>query len=268
MKNIAISSCVLFIVFVGCNLPIAAALLEPTPTITIMPTQTYTATLATTPTFTSTITMTKTATPEDTVEPSIVPTETTTPTPTETSIPMATLTPEGAVAISNQNANCRLGPGVAYLESGVAFHEGDRALVEGRNSNAGGSWLWVQIENVSFHCWVHASVADLNVELNSIKYLPVNVPTNESVPPPTGIKARRSGSNVTITWNAAPSSVDLAYLIEGGTCRGSYLLNVAYETTKTVYTLLDDENCTGDSFGTLRTSNKLGYSSAVVISWP
>ena len=232
-----------------------------TPTLTF--TLTHTPTLTSTSTATQTLTATATATLADTLTPS------STATPTETATPTATPTEEGAVATGNTTvANCRLGPGTAYLESGVTFKEGMKAVVEGRNQNADGLWLWVQIENVAFHCWIHGSVADLNVEVSSIPYIPANVPTNGSVPPPTGVKATRSGSTVTVSWNPAPSSVDLGYLLELGICTNGLLYNTAYSTKATAFNVTDDENCGGASFGTLRTSNKLGYSTAVNIAWP
>jgi hypothetical protein len=243
------------------------------PTATATPTETPTATLTASATLTATptssATLTQTGTPTSTETPMETLTPSSTPTPTDTATPSLTPTEEGAVATANTIvANCRLGPGTAYLESGVTFKEGMKAMVDGRNQNADGLWFWIQIENVAFHCWIHGSVADLNVEVSSIPYIPANVPTNGSVPPPSGVKATRSGSQVTVSWNAAPSSVDLGYLLELGICTNGLLYNTAFSTKATAFNVTDDENCGGNSFGTLRTSNKLGYSTAVNISWP
>jgi hypothetical protein len=62
--------------------------------------------------------------------------------------------------------------------------------------------------------------------------------------------------------------VDLAYLLELGICGNGFLYNTAYDTKINAFNLTDDENCAGASFGTLRTSNKLGYSTVVTIPWP
>ena len=272
MKRYLFLALVLVFIQSSCGFTELIAQDTATPTNTATPAAILTATAA--PTFTSTSTPTHTFTATATLPPSNTPTPVDTPTITLTPTITATLTPtvtptaEGAIATGNTVANCRLGPGTAYIESGVAFKEGMTAVVDGKNPNAEGLWYWIQIENVDFHCWVHSSTADLNVEASSISYMPPNVPENSSVPRPTGVKASRGGNKVTVTWKAAPDAVGLGYLLELGVCSNGFLVNAAYEAKDITITFTDDENCAGNSFGTLRVFNKLGYSEAVPIPWP
>ncbi|MCH8339711.1 MAG: hypothetical protein IH858_12860, partial [Chloroflexi bacterium] len=92
--------------------------------------------------------------------------------------------------------------------------------------------------------------------------------TNPSVAPPKGVSASRSGSSVTISWSPAQPSVELGYLIEARICSGGFPLDVAITTTSTSYTLSDATSCSAESYGQVRVQNKLGYSTAVKVSWP
>ena len=87
------------------------------------------------------------------------PTASLTPTGTETATaspsPTQTLTPTAALPAAEvlEQANCRYGPGQAYLYS-HGLYAGDRAEVHGRN--ASGSWLWIKPANLDRRCWAAA----------------------------------------------------------------------------------------------------------------
>jgi hypothetical protein len=144
--------------------------------------------------------------------------------------------------------------------------EGDLADLNGRNY--AGTWLYVQPHDTNWNCWVAASAVTASVDIASIPVTYTQVYVNPSVPSPKGVKATRNKGKVTVSWNPAPAAVDLGYLIEARVCAGSYLIDVVFSTTNTSYTLTDKQSCDGDSYGQVRVSNKLGYSSAVKISWP
>ena len=248
----------------GCNAP---GLAQPSPTPspvppTEAPTATATASFTPSPTPTETLTPTPTLTPTATLSP----TPSNTPTPTETPTPTFTPTLPAPEIIADANVNCRYGPDTAYLYA-WGLSEGDSAQLDGRNYAA--TWLWVKPHDTDWHCWVTADAVTANVDLS---YVPVVYPpllTNPSVGPPSGVSASRSGNKVTISWSAAPPAVDLGYLIEARICTtNGYLLDVAYTTTNTSYTLTDATSCEGDSYGQVRVQNKLGYSTAVKVPWP
>ena len=230
---------------------------EEPPTRTPTPTATATATQTSTPTVTSSPTVTHT--------PSNTPTASSTPTPTDTPLPTETPTLPPAEVTADVNLNCRYGPNQNYLYA-WGVDEGRTASLDGRNYNS--TWLWVQPWDATFHCWVTASGATANVDLATVPVVYPPLLTNPSIAPPKGVGASRSGSNVTISWAAAPPAVELAYLIEARICSGGFPVDVVVTTTSTSYTLTDQTSCNPDSYGQLRVQNKLGYSTAVSIPWP
>lgn len=243
----------------GCSagLPTATATKEPTATPTPSPTPTSTASITNTPTLTPTSTATDTPSPSPTV--------THTATPAATPTPSLSPTPEPITATADGTVNCRYGPSQAYLYA-WGLHEGDIALVKGKNAN--GTWLWVEPPDTTWTCWVSASAMSLDGDLGSVKIVYPSVITHPDVPGPSGVSATRSGDSVTISWDAAPPSEGLGYLIEARICLGAYLWDVAYQTQNTSYTIKDPQSCAGDSYGQLRVFNKLGYSESVKIPWP
>ena len=227
---------------------------------------------------------TDTAVPStDTAEPSLTPSPTTepsptqnaspspsstiteTPTPEDSPTPSATPTAETAVATALGSINCRYGPDKQYLYA-WGLSEGDTADVKGKN--AGGAWLWVTPHDTIWNCWITTSAVELNVDIDSIAVIYPALLTHPEVGAPSGVHAQRNGDKVTVSWNPAPFSVDLGYLIEARVCLGAYPWDLVFSTTNTAYTITDPKTCSTGSYGTLRVFNKLGYSTAVTIPWP
>lgn len=236
----------------GCQ-PGAPGLL---PSSTLAPSQTPAPTLSPTPSFTSAPTQTHTAT--------ITPTPTVTATPTETSTP----TPDVPVAVSLMQAFCRYGPGKAYLYS-HGLYEGDRGLVDGRNYS--GSWLWIKPDNLDRHCWVSASVVEVQGEVKTAPVVQTKLPrANNLYGPPQNIRAERDGDQVVVSWQRVKMTVDddRGYLIEATICQGGNLLTVAVHTDDNSYEFTDERGCSGDSNGQIYTVEKHGYVDPVPIPWP
>lgn len=275
----------LLVVLGACNIPASKlsvfATATLTPTMTFTPSQTSsvtpTHTASSTFTVTSTFTPTNTITPSDTPIPSNtpVPSETHAPTdtPTLTATPLPTNTPtvtisptlEGASVSTEQNVNCRWGPNSVYLVAGL-FREGATAQLDGRDW--AGNWLWIQMEGFSYHCWVATSAVVVQGDLDSVKKLPGDPPINSAVPSPSGISSVRDGNKVIVTWNPAPSAVDLHYLIRANLCNGQYVLEWIDVTTNTAYTFQDKQGCGGTSSAKIHVVNKTGYSSPASVPWP
>ena len=143
------------------------------------------------------------------------------------------------------------------------------AVIEGKRETGDGKWYLIRMPEAKWSCWSHSSVMDVSGDASAIRLVRVYVPENSSVPSASGVSASRNGNKVTISWSPAPSAPELEYLIEAIVCtKGGYLLEVAYSTTSNSFTLTDTDQCSGESFGTLRVANKLGYASAVKIPWP
>ena len=227
---------------------------QPPPSDTPLPTGTHTTIPSDTPLPTATPTNTPTPLPSET------------PTPEDSPTPSVTPTEEPPTVVANGSVNCRYGPDKDYLYA-WGLSEGDIALVSG--TTYARDWFWVTPHDTNWRCWVAASAVTLSVDPESIQVVYPQLLTHPEVPAPSGVNASRNGNKVTISWNAAPPSVDLGYLIEARICTsGGYLWDEAISTAATSYTINDYTNCSGDSYGQLRVFNKLGYSPAVSIPWP
>jgi len=256
VKNLLPVSCIL-VLLAACSIPHSATA-SPTlpagsPMLPASVVPTFTPSLTITPTDTSTATATLTTLPSDTPTASALPTQAETP------------THQSAMAVSKANSSCLFGPNRAYLYM-YALTPGASAAVNGRNYDGG--WLWVQPTGTKLYCWVAANLVTLSVNIMSIPVENPPLPTNPSVKPPTGVHATRSGTSITISWNAAPPAVQLAYLIEASACSKGSLLSVVVTTTNLSAPLTDEKTCKLSSSGQLRVQNKLGYSTSVNISWP
>jgi hypothetical protein len=229
----------------------AADTLAPHPTDTLTPSATPLAIA------TPSATATATRTPTTTLIPTVTSTATISPTPTF-DFPDATVL---------EQANCRYGPGVAYLYS-HGLYTGDRAEVNGRS--ASGTWLWIQPENLERHCWAAASVLEVVGDIMTVKVVQSQLPYSDFYGPPEDVEANRDGDEVTISWDRVEMTEDddRGYLIEAVVCQNGQLVGVAVQTEETSYTLDDDNSCSGESSGRLYTVDKHGYSDPVEISWP
>ncbi len=225
----------------------------PTPTPSVTPT----------PSRTPTATATATATPTFTLTPSVTPTPTITLTPSITPTPTFAF-PEGNVLMQ---ANCRYGPGTAYLYS-AGLYPGDH--VEIHNRNYSGSWLWVKPDTVERHCWVSASVLEIEGDVFTVTVYFHPLPKSTLYGPPKSVQATRQGNQVTVSWSSVWMTEDdyRGYLIEANVCQNGALISVAVAVDGTSYTLTDEQSCSGSSSGKVYAVEKHGYTDPVGIPWP
>lgn len=225
--------------------PAPASTASPTPTRTLTPTRTPTATPTTSATFT----------PEATATASPSATQTLTPTAV---LPMVTVL---------EQANCRYGPGQAYLYS-HGLYAGDQGEVHGRN--ASGSWLWIKPENLERRCWAAASVLEARGEVIEAPVVQTTLPQSTLYSSPQEVLAVRSGPVVHIQWSSVPMTEDdyRGYLIEASVCQNGSRSTVAVHVDGLSYDLIDDDSCEGESWGRLYAVEKHGYTTPVMIAWP
>jgi hypothetical protein len=257
----------------GCNStpPLLPTLVDSTeaPTATIfnpteaaMPTNT---TLAITPTPTLLPSLTPTNTPALTSTPAA--TETLLPSMTET--PAITPTPTFAFpqAVIQMQANCRYGPGTAYLYS-HGLYSSDRGEIHGRTPS--GTWLWIKPETLERHCWAAASVMEVIGDIFRVKVQEPVLPRTTFAGPPEIVNAERVGDMVIVSWSLVDLTVDKArgYLIEAQVCQDGQYISIAVQTDNTFYEFTDEVNCASSSSGRLYTAEKHGYSDPVAIPWP
>lgn len=223
---------------------------------------------------------TPTPTASDTPTPSPTPTRTSTltptitPTPTITDTPTITLTPTFTfpAVIVNKQAHCRYGPSVAYLHA-ADLYPGDTGTVRGRFAHS--SWLFVKFDKLSYWCWVAPSVVDVTGDLNTVLFTEPDLQRvgSNQYGPPHNVRATRDGSQVTITWERMPMTVDKdrGYFIEAWVCQnGAYLWwTVSFpDQYTTSYTVTDEKGCNTPSRGDIYTVEKHGYSQPATIPWP
>jgi hypothetical protein len=248
----------LLLIVAGCRAEVTVApTLVPTASLTVTLTPTNSPSPSPVPTATTTPTATQTTTPTITHTPTISPTATITPTPTF-DFPDVTV---------QMQANCRYGPGTAYLYA-HGLYEGDHGEVNGRNYS--GTWLWIQPDDLDWHCWVAASVVEIEGDINTVVVHRSQLPYSTLYGPPGNIQASRDGEQVVVTWNAVWMTDDdyRGYLIEATLCQNGNLIPVAVHTDRPRYTFSDEQNCGGDSGGRLYAVEKHGYTDPVTIPWP
>ena len=187
--------------------------------------------------------------------------------PTATSTSAQTPTPARPVAIVQQQAHCRYGPGAAFLHA-HDLYPGDRGVIDGRNNAA--SWLWIQPEGLERHCWAAASVLTWQGEVNELPVVTSRLPYSNLYGPPQNVQTARDGSQVMIAWDALPFTEDdfRGYMLELTTCQGGALASQAIQTNETSITVVDETDCNGDSGGRLWGVEKHGYTQSVEIPWP
>lgn len=218
-------------------------------------------------------TQTQTNTP--TQQATLTPTLTHTLSPTRSTV--ATHTPTVNISptftfpdftVSEPQANCRYGPGTAYLYA-AGLYEGDQAEIRGRNYS--GTWLYLKPAKIDYFCWAAASVGQIRGDVFSVIVWQPNLPKTTFIGPPTLVQTVRDGDQVTVTWKdvqVKPPEDARGYLIEAVVCQNGSLIEFAVHTDDNGYVFNDSLNCEGGSGGKLYAVEKHGYTDPVPIPWP
>jgi hypothetical protein len=243
-----------------------AAAGQPTSTLT-NPTRTLQATKALTPTNNV---PTHTPSPTASKVPTLTASPTTQNTPTSTASP--TLTPTYAILRGTvlEQANCRYGPGAAYLYK-YGVYEGYYMDIIGRNET--GTWVVVQAIGGTNPCWVKASLIDIKGDVMSVAPTWLPLPESPYYGPLTGVWAERNANEVIISWNplvlkAGDDSEQYPYLIEAWLCTNGQLSFNPIGTWDTMLTVHDEPGCSEASHARIYGVEKHGYTAWVTIPWP
>lgn len=235
-------------------------------TSTAIPTATPINTLAPTQTVTQTHTATATVTdtPTSQYTPSITPTPSLTPTPS----PVSTFAPIAAKVLVQ--ANCRYGPGAAYLYEWGLFPD-VRVDIVGRNDI--GTWAYVEPWTYFDRCWVKSDILEIRGDLRDAPPYYSRLPFGELYNPPTNVRASRNGDDVIIAWDPVwmTTDDDRGYLIETWLCRDGQLIFTPLRTRQyqeTTITVQDEAGCQLPSGGRVYTAEKHGYTQWILIVWP
>jgi len=229
------------------------------------------------PTNTSTtIIPTQTAKPSQTSIASISPTPSSTLTATSTHTPVPTitptLTPTYAIlrGIVLEQANCRYGPGAAYLYK-YGLYAGNTVEIIGRNET--GTWIVIQAMGGSNPCWVKASLLDIKGDPMSLAPASLPLPRSPYYGPLTGANAQRAGNNVVISWNplvlrAGDDSLQYPYLVEAWLCQAGQLIFTPIGSWETIVNVQDESGCPMPSHARVYGVEKHGYTNWVEVPWP
>ncbi len=269
-----LAAALVIVLLAGCSGPQARSApptiteVVPTATATAVPTETESPTDTPVPTVTATSTPVATATRTASSTPAATDTPSATFTPSLSPTPSASPTRDFPDVTVNQQANCRYGPGMAYLYR-WGLYEGDTAEVHGRNWS--GTWYWIKPFNLDSHCWASEIVFDVQQgDPKSVPYVERRLPKTTFAGPPGNVQAVRNGNEVTVTWDVVPLSDDKrrGYLIEANICQNGAYFPFIIHTDNTSYTFKDEGGCATASNGKLYTAEKHGYSDPVDIPWP
>jgi hypothetical protein len=227
-----------------------ASTLAPSYTGTPLPTETQVLKPTTTPTRTSTLSPTQTQ--SDTATPSITPT-------------YAIL--RGTVL---EQANCRYGPGAAYLYK-YGLYPGYNLEIIGRNEK--GTWVVIRAIGGTNPCWVKASLLDIHGDVMSLAPASLPLPQSPYYGPLTGVSAVRDGSMVIISWNslqlrAGDDSLQYPYLVEAWLCQDGQVSFFPIGSWDTILTVQDDPGCDEASHARVYGVEKHGYTAWVNVPWP
>jgi len=221
-------------------------------------------------------TYTGTSLPSETqvLEPTATSTRTPTlaPTQTQTDTPTPSITPTYAILRGTvlEQANCRYGPGAAYLYK-YGLYPGYNLEIIGRNEK--GTWVVIRAIGGTNPCWVKASLMDIHGEVMSLAPASLPLPQSPYYGPLTGVSAVRDGSMVIISWNSlqlrpGDDSLQYPYLVEAWLCQDGQVSFFPIGSWETILTVQDDPGCDEASHARVYGVEKHGYTAWVNIHWP
>ena len=242
----------------GCKSHDAAR--TPIPTAKVLPTSTIAPSSTYTPIATSTITPSATPTLTDTATSTVTPSVTLSPTITQTIPP-----PEGYVSVAQ--ANCRYGPGWAYLYK-FGLYEGISVEIQGRTER--GDWVFVLPLWYDSGCWIKADLLEITGDIFSVEPYYGDLPFSDIYPPPWITEATRNGDEVFIAWSDVRMTDDKyrGYLLETWLCQDGELIFTPVNIDGLWTTFSDEPGCSQPSWGRIYSAEKHGYSKWRIIPWP
>lgn len=257
----------------SCGLPVTPVV-TPTvrPTVSLTLASTATAVPSATTPVTATTIVTATATPSATTTASPTPTLTIIPSSTPTPTPIPTYTKlRGEVTI--EQAVCHYGPGRPYLYK-YGIYKGSNLEIIARVQP--GEFVEIQAIGGNNPCWVDPKYMKIKGDLASLQPInpeDVKLPQSPYYAPPTGVSARRDGSQVTVFWNPLPlrpgdDSGEVPYVIEAFVCRSGQIVFDPVGAYQTAMRVLDEPGCSTPSYGWFTAAEKHGYTRRVKIPWP
>jgi len=167
-----------------------------------------------------------------------------------------------------QQANCRYGPGGAYLYE-WGLYPGNRVDILARNDRA--DWVYVHPWYFQGDCWVRTDLLEIiRGDIMSLQPFYGLLPFSELYKPPRTVNAVRAGDEVTVMWSSVWMTEDdyRGYLIEAWLCVDGQIAFTPVAIDGTVIILQDEAGCLQPSSARIYTAEKHGYTEWRLIAWP
>ncbi len=171
--------------------------------------------------------------------------------------------------------SCRFGPGADYL---FKFTFGSRASVEILGRMEYSNWMLVRAVGGTNRCWINGSPEYLQINGDRYALAPIDphiVLAQSKIYPNglSGVKARRNGNLVTVSWNgiqlnAGDDSEQAPYILEAWVCQGGEYVFTAVGSYGNSVDIVDEGGCGMRSHARVMAAEKHGYTPFVEISWP
>ena len=208
-----------------------------------------------------------------------IPSETPIPTFTVTLPPTATNTATLMPVVESLDAtvtadllSCRYGPGAEYLYL-YGLRKGANIKLIGRTD--GNNWVMVKGKNL---CWLNAKFVDIKGDKQALKVMypaDYKLPVSPYYSAPTGVKAARSNTNVTVTWNEIAlrrgdeeDENMFIYIVEVWRCEGGQVIFDPLASNYPEVTFVDEPGCAVASHGRVFFQEKHGFAGPAEIPWP
>ncbi len=167
-------------------------------------------------------------------------------------------------------SNCRYGPGYPYLYK-YGLVPGSNLDVIGRTDT--GSWILIQAIGGNNPCWVKASLMEIKGDVMNVQPTYIPLPPSPYYRPPTGVSARREGTEVIVSWNpislrAGDDQAAARYVVEAWVCQAGRLTFTPVGSYTAEAVVPDEPGCSEPSHGRLVAAEKHGYTLPVEIPWP
>jgi hypothetical protein len=258
----------ILILFSACS-PVVALPAKDTPIpalSSVTPTPEHTATAEPSSTLQPSDTPVPTTTATLTAIPTETPTQTNTPTPVPTYVKL-----RGKVIIDQ--AVCHYGPGAPYLYKYGVYKDSNLEILRRIEH---GNYVEVQAIGGNNRCWVRVDYFELKgdfLDLEPVSVADVPLPISPYYASPGGVRASRSGSEVTVIWNPlglklGDDSEQVPYIVEAWVCQGGEYRFIPTGSWTTSVTILDEPGCELPSGGFFTAAEKHGYTPRVEIDWP
>jgi hypothetical protein len=276
LRSLVILCLVTSIMAAACTLPDASVTVLPSTNdktdvvSTDIPSTRLTLPIATTPTILKpTIHPSITPSLVPTTSPTLSPTITPSRTPAQFTSPTSTPTYAILRGTVLEQANCRYGPGAAYLYK-YGLYSGNNLKITGRNKT--GTWIIVQAIGGNNPCWIKSSLMDIHGDVMSLALASLPLPQSPYYGPVTGVASVRNGDTVIISWNpiylkAGDDSLQYPYLIEAWLCHDGELAFSAIGSWETMVSVTDEPGCSDPSHARVYGVEKHGYTAWVTVPW-